>query len=301
VRRAFVTLLVSASTLSLAPAAHAARPTFPTALATSILEPSRMPAGANDPSCRPTARHPRPVVLLHGTYATPYNSFAALAPALRASGWCVFAPALGASPVPFIKGWQPIERSATQLGGVIDAVLATTGAEQVDLVGYSQGGVVARAYLTDPALGGARRARVHALVGLSVPNHGTNIAGLATITRTLRLAPILRRYTGQGALDLLAGSPLQRELTRRGETIPGVATTMVATATDEISVPSRAAWLAGTPDAPVRNVLLQRGCPIDLSDHFSIPYSPRAMALVASALAEQMGRSLPCTLQLPVV
>lgn len=46
------------------------------------------PAGANDFSCQPPARHPYPVVLVHGTFGNMQVSWNAIVPALKRLGYC---------------------------------------------------------------------------------------------------------------------------------------------------------------------------------------------------------------------
>ncbi len=61
------------------------------ALGYGILQPDAAPPGANDWGCRPSAAHPEPVVLLHGTWVNAYETFAYLSGALKNAGYCVFA------------------------------------------------------------------------------------------------------------------------------------------------------------------------------------------------------------------
>src|SRR6476659_6474802 len=53
--------------------------------------PSASPPGANDWSCKPSVAHPRPVVLVHGTFADMSNSWQAISPLRKNIGYCVSA------------------------------------------------------------------------------------------------------------------------------------------------------------------------------------------------------------------
>jgi hypothetical protein len=83
-----------ALTVATIPAQAATRPLGGEAAAfTASLNPlfyNASPAGANV-SCKPSAAHPDPVVLVEGTFASMFNSFSAISPDLVNNGYCVFA------------------------------------------------------------------------------------------------------------------------------------------------------------------------------------------------------------------
>ena len=146
--------------------------------------PTASPPGANNWSCKPSAAHPRPVILVHGTFADMSDSWQALSPLLYDNGYCVFAlnyGSYGGSGNLGIYGTGDIAQSAQQLASFVTQVLNATGAGKVDLVGHSQGGMMPRYYLR--FLGGATK--VHTLVGLAPSNHGTTLDGLFTLANFL--------------------------------------------------------------------------------------------------------------------
>lgn len=304
-------VLLGLLALAAAPSAASAKrgpviKSFSAALAWSLANPDLDPAGTNHWGCKPSAQHPRPVVLLHGTYANRFNSFAAMAPAIRQQGYCVFALDYGQGLVKGVGGAGAIRKSSREVAAFVDQVLAATGASQVDLVGYSQGGLVARSYLrydgganpADPA-----RNKVASLTGLSVANHGTLMAGAVKEVRRLNLTGLVRVTLGDAAVDQFEGSGFLTELngTPGGETVAGVRSTMIGTTLDEISVPHTQSFLTAGPGGAAQNITLQQGCPLDASDHFNLTYSPRAIALTLRALDPAFRGRIPCTVQLPVV
>ncbi|BCK72210.1 lipase [Streptomyces libani subsp. rufus] len=228
--------------------------------------PTRTAAGSgwNNYSCKPSAAHPRPVVLVHGTLGNSIDNWLGLAPYLVARGYCVFSLDYGQLPgVPFFHGLGPVDASAQQLAAYVDRVLAATGTEKVDLVGHSQGGMMSRVYLKFH--GGADK--VNTLVGLAPDNHGTDLNGL---TRLLDHFPGAKDYIDKltpGLADQIAGSAILNRLNEGGDTLPGVHYTVIATKYDEVVTPYRSAFLDG-PD--VRNVVVQDLCGLDLSEHVAI-------------------------------
>src|SRR5262245_39098900 len=53
---------------------------FTGGMAAFARNPEAAPPGANDWSCKPSPQHPRPVVLVHGTFASANLSWNALSP-----------------------------------------------------------------------------------------------------------------------------------------------------------------------------------------------------------------------------
>jgi len=140
-----------------------------------ITNPGASPAGANNWSCRPSATHPDPVVLVHGLGATMAENWATISPLLVDNGYCVFALTYGLNPgEQYVGGLQAMELSSQQLASFVDGVLASTGASKVDLVGHSEGTVMPQYYLK--FLDGA--ARVNRYVAIAPLYQGTTLAGL---------------------------------------------------------------------------------------------------------------------------
>ncbi len=249
---ALVTALVAAVlTVVTVPAAEA-ETTYPTL--------GWPPAGANDWSCRPTAARPLPAVIVHGTFGDQKSLLDNLSLSLKRDGFCVYALDYGN------RATGPIEQSAQQLKTFVDKVLAATGAAKVEIVGHSQGGMMPRYYIKN--LGGD--ALVEDLVGLAPSNHGT------TINRAFSSSPFCVSCDQQRA-----GSDFLTALNTTDETPGDVDYTQVETRYDEVVVPYTSAFLAAGPQST--NILLQDRCPLDASEHLTIPMDPQAIAWVLDA------------------
>jgi triacylglycerol esterase/lipase EstA (alpha/beta hydrolase family) len=270
-------LLTAAVALVPATAAHASTATAATT------------SGWNDYSCKPSAAHPRPVVLVHGTFGNSVDNWLALAPYLEHRGYCVFSSDYGQLPgVPLFYGLGPIDKSAEQLSAYVDKVLAATGAAKADLVGHSQGGMMPRYYLR--FLGGA--AKVNALVGIAPDNHGTDLNGLAKLLPYFPGAADLLSKATPGLADQMAGSAFLTKLNAGGDTVPGVHYTVIATKHDEVVTPYSSQFLSGS---DVHNVLIQNLCPLDLSEHVLLGLTDRVVFHeVANALDPAHATTTTC-------
>lgn len=272
------------------------------------------PAGANDWSCVPSEAHPHPVILVHGTGADMESTWQTMAPALAAQGYCVFALDYGAIPTisdpkKIIWGLGDIAESARRLAVFVDVVRARTGAQEVDIIGHSQGGTVARQYLKFN--GGVDRAnpddnKVANLITLGGTNHGTDFGGIrqlyliltaAGIDDTL-ISEILFGITGLGTAgrQQMAGSSLLQRLNAGGEVEPGVRYTVVGTKYDTVVTPPERTFLADSGPADVSNIWVQDGCESNNVSHQAMTFDDRVTHIVQTALdpAYSNTHTAPC-------
>jgi triacylglycerol esterase/lipase EstA (alpha/beta hydrolase family) len=294
-----IMLLFMLASLALAVSSSSAQAQLPVlyngVLGYAHVSPTASPPGSNSWSCKPSAAHPRPVILVHGTFADMSDSWQALSPLLSNNGYCVFALNYGSfngSGSLGIYATGPIERSAEELSAFVDRVLNATGASQVDLVGHSQGGMMPRYYLK--FLGGATK--VHTLVGLAPSNHGTTLGGLGTLAEFFGFSGLLGSAC-PACEQQLAGSSFISTLNSGGETVPGVSYTVVESMNDEVVTPYTSAFLSGS---SVTNITLQQQCILDQGEHLSMPYDHIADADVLSALDPAHPQHPLCTPILPI-
>ncbi|MFC0040531.1 lipase family alpha/beta hydrolase [Actinomadura rayongensis] len=255
---------------------------------------SAPPPGANDFSCKPSAAHPRPVVLVEGTSATMALNFNAISPLLKNNGYCVFA--LNYGKYGALTAVGDIPTSAGELATFVDKVLAATGADKVDLVGHSQGGgITPRYYLKFN--GGA--AKVASLVGLAPSNHGASVSGFADL---LKIFPFLQvpldALGGPAWAQQAPGSAVLTKLNAGGDTMPGVKYTVIASRYDEVVTPYESAFLTG-PD--VTNITVQDVCDQDYTEHLAIAFDHVALRLMLNALDPAHQAKPTCSQVLPLI
>lgn len=149
---------------------------------------------------RPRAAASRdPVVLVSG-YANNAEGWGEWKRSLEADGFQVFV-------VDFpTDGLGDMEEAARFLAAFVADVKRRTGRSRVDLVGFSEGGILARMYAAQ--LGGATS--VDRIVTLASPHHGVRLPGpLEAVLRGVRL---LREAVPASTWQLLAGSDLLTRL-----------------------------------------------------------------------------------------
>lgn len=256
------------------------------------------PPGANDWSCRPSAAHPVPVVLVHGTGGNKNTNWQTYAPLLHNNGYCVYALTYGVLPragLPLdqVGGLGLIENSAAQLAAFVDQVLAATHTAKVDIVGHSQGTLMPDYYAK--FLGGGEK--IDKYVSLAPLWHGTDVLGSAQLADLGRAYgfPVDDPNFGAGA-EMLRGSAFMTKIRAGGVIVPGITYTNIATEHDELVVPYTSGIEPG-----MTNIVLQHQCALDYSDHLEIVADPIAAVDVLNALDPAHPRAVPCHLVLPFV
>ncbi|MQA09192.1 MAG: alpha/beta fold hydrolase [Pseudonocardiaceae bacterium] len=279
-----------------APSAAAAQP--------GTAQPGAGPPGANDWSCQPSARHPNPIVLTHGLGANAAMNWQRMAPILAGEGYCVFALTYGRAPkapppLDRLGGLRRMEESATELSSFVDKVLASTGATKVDIVGHSEGTLMPSYYVR--FLNGA--SKVDKYVSLTPLWEGTTLAGLPALYqfgKHLGLSgvvdEVLARFCGS-CPQFLQGSDYLAKLHAAGVFAPEVTYTNIVTRYDEVVIP----YTSGLGYGPnVTNIVLQNGCPQNLSEHAALAVDPMTTGHVLNALDPANAEPVHCRPGVPI-
>ena len=151
----------------------------------------------------------------------------------------------------------------------IDEVLTATGAEQVDVVGFSQGGLVLRTALRLDGLA----AKVAVAVLIAPSFHGS----------TSTLLDALPAGACPACADQAAGSALLAELDAGGDLDGDVRYAVVSSSDDTVVTPVASQVPAGPADR-VGRILVQDQCPGEVVDHISLPADPGVIAWTVDAL-----------------
>jgi triacylglycerol esterase/lipase EstA (alpha/beta hydrolase family) len=259
-----------------------------------VFTPTFVP-GANNIFCRPSAAHPYPVVLVHGTAEDEGSNWVTLAPLLANAGYCVYAFNYGETILSLgghVDGLNYIERSAEELSSFVNTVLWWTGKSKVDIVGHSQGGMMPNYYIK--FLGGA--SKVHTLIGLAPSNHGTTVGGLVTLLRELpgaeQLGGLLEDIGVAALVQQEQGSSFMAHLFGGGDTVAGPRYVVIESTHDEIVTPYTNAFLSG---ADVTNITIQNQCPSDPTAHVGMNWDSPSLQNVLNQLSSSPNPSFQAT------
>lgn len=200
------------------------------------------PRGVNDFSCK-VKPGDRPVILIPGTGGNAFATWSFYGPHLAHEGYCVYTFTTNVPVGILDEGWGftgDVRASAQALGAFVDRVRKATGSEKVDVVGHSQGGgILPNAYIK--MYGGA--SKVDKLIGLVAANHGTTAVGLYKLVDGLPEAvkDFLSTWSYDHNMEAygqqLKGSALMQQVYRDGDTVPGIAYTVISTRLDTTVTP----------------------------------------------------------------
>lgn len=168
-------------------------------------------------------------------------------------------------------GVGDIAATSLPLVDFVDDILATTGATKVDLIGHSQGGLVARHYVK--YLGGDQS--VDSLVTLGTPNHGTAAANLGALL-------------GVGGFctscdQMAIGSAYLNALNAGDDTIGAVDYTNIYTSYDEVVFPASTARLSNG----ATNARVQSQCWFKYVEHLGLIVDGVVYSGIEDALAHR--------------
>lgn len=223
---------------------------------------------------QPSSGSPRdPVILVHGfTGCSGLEvSMEPLANRLRSAGYRTH---LFGYPD---CGFGDIRDNAARLDVRIDQILASTGATQVDVVGWSMGGLVAR--YSAKHLGGADK--MDSIITLGTPHYGTALANVANFF-------FLGNCVGVVACQQMStGSAFLEELNAGPDAVDGVHLTAITTALDQVVVPFQNGQVRDGVAGNFTNAHLQSHCPLRVVGHIGLIADGSVADGVLDALAKR--------------
>lgn len=258
------------------------------------LDPAPSAPGSNDWDCTPSAAHPRPVILVHGTLGAQDTNWPTYAPLLKNHGYCVFALTYGDT-FPGMEGrfggLGKIQASAKEFGAFVARVRRATGAAKIDLIGHSQGTLMPNYYAK--FLGGARHIKHY--ISLAPLWHGTDSSGTVQLSRKVFGAPTdLPMCDACG--QMRTGSRFMKKMRSAGVAQAGITYTNIVTEHDQLVTPYTSGIERG-----MRNFVVQDGCAEDQSEHFEIASDPLGARIVLNTLDPAHAKPVECQVVLPYV
>ncbi|WP_302467797.1 alpha/beta fold hydrolase [Corynebacterium stercoris] len=240
----------------------------------------------NDMSFEP--RFPTPVIYLHGINSRT-RAFRQNAEYLRDRGYWVWGYDYGDQLAPGVRGIGDLDAIVGDVAENVDRVLTRTGAEQVDIVAHSQGGLMTKLYI---AAGGAEKVR--RVVAMGANFHGTDFHG-----RVSWMGPLLtdhpwlgRLFATRGASQQLAGSAWAAERAGIPDTDPRVVYTSLYSPADTVVTPNSASALRDE-GADVANIDVAEWYDGYAPHHSLMPRDPLFAVLTEWGLSREPGDHTP--------
>lgn len=230
-------------------------------------------------------------MLLHGT-SNNASVWGNLVHLLQDQGACVWAFDYGADDVtlqnmiPSVKAIADLDDSAAETADQVDYVREVTGAEKVNLVGHSQGGMHIKTYTQ--MYDGADN--VSHAVAQGGNFHGTTLSGQSEVlAKFIAFAPRLAAFLASTAgTQQVVGSEFMQRLNALPDTAPGVLYTSIYSPADMTVTPNSSSQLAAVDGADVVNLALGEVCGV-APRHDKLPTDWAALSQVIFGLKRAPG------------
>ncbi|KAH8180269.1 lipase (class 2) domain-containing protein [Sarocladium implicatum] len=263
-------------------------------LPSDLLEDPLYGAPDNDFKCKSDV-HKNPVIMLHGLSANREVDLNTLSHHLVDDGWCVFSKTYGAHTLaPWIGGVKGMRDSAQEVADFITEVKEKTGADKVDLVGHSEGGVMA---LYVPMTQSGISDIVERNIALGPAIHGAQYFGFTDIFYiggevTRNLAALALKTLGCKACDDMAiGGDVYNDFKSASPIVQeGNKATIIMSTSDTLVAPD----VSRVDEPGVRNVIVQDTCPDDKVGHAGLAWDKSVWGLIINALTEDYERIFEC-------
>ncbi len=248
---------------------------------------NRPPLPFNDPDFAPT--HESPVLYIHGVTSRS-RAFRPNAERLRDEGFWVWGYDYGDMFAPGFYGMGNLDSIIEDVHANVDHVLEQTGAEQLDIVAHSQGGLMTKLFIAN---GGA--SKVRRVVAMGANFHGTDVRGRAT-----RFAPLISRYpraastlASPGVIQQLADSPWVRTHLNVPDTYPEIVYTSLYSPADVLVTPNETSMLASVSGADVVNINVAEAYGGYAPRHALMERDPLFIELTLWGLTRERGEHTP--------
>jgi triacylglycerol lipase len=215
----------------------------------------------------PAASGADPVIIAAGTFG-PQVAYEPMAQRLRSAGYQVFIYVI---PSPL----SPYEESAATFNTYLNRVLETTGRSKVDIIGHSQGSILARYAMR--FLGADTK--VDTLVALSGVHYGSTLGNVGVF---LGFGDCLGIVICQQVAE---GSAFNNSLNQPNDALPGIHYVNITTIFDEAVIPYTNNLLRGTGD--ITNVVVQDQCPLRIVGHLLLATDGAVASGISDALAKR--------------
>ena len=248
---------------------------------------NRPPLPFNDPDFAPT--HESPVLYIHGVTSRS-RAFRPNAERLRDEGFWVWGYDYGDMFAPGFYGMGNLDSIIEDVHANVDHVLEQTGAEHLDIVAHSQGGLMTKLFIAN---GGAPKVR--RVVAMGANFHGTDVRGRAT-----RFAPLISRYpraastlASPGVIQQLADSPWVRTHLNVPDTYPEIVYTSLYSPADVLVTPNETSMLASVSGADVVNINVAEAYGGYAPRHALMERDPLFIELTLWGLTRERGEHTP--------